>query len=45
MKDQVAMNETTAKAVAEATRVVIQAIAKVQSQGSEGQQGPKLGGP
>ena len=45
MKDQVAMNEAITKAVAEATRVAIQAIAEAQSQRSEGQQGPKLGGP
>ena len=45
MEDQVAMNKTIAKAVAEATRVTIQAIAEVQSQRSEGQQGPSLGGP
>ena len=37
MEDQVAMNEAIAKAVAEATRVAIQAIAEVQSQRSEGQ--------
>ena len=45
MEDQVAMNKAIAKAVAEATRVAIQAIAEVQSQRSEGQQGPKVGGP
>ena len=45
MEDQVAMNEAIAKAVAEATRVTIQAIAEVQSQRVEGQQGPKLGSP
>ena len=45
MEDQVAMNEVIAKAVAEATRVGIQAIAEVQSQRSKGQQGPKLTGP
>ena len=37
MEDQVAMNEAITKAVAEATRVVIQAFAEVQSQRSEGQ--------
>ena len=37
MEDQVAMNEAIAKAVAEATRVTIQAIAEVQSQRVEGQ--------
>ena len=36
------MNEAITKAVAEATGVTIQAIAEVQSQRSEGQQGPKL---
>ena len=45
MEDQVAMNEAITKAVAEATRVAIQAIAEVQSQRLEGQRGPKLGGP
>ena len=39
------MNKAITKAVAEATRVSIQAIAEVQSQRSEGQQGPKLGSP
>ena len=33
------------KAMAEATRVVIQAFTETQSQRPEGQQGPKLGGP
>ena len=33
------------KAVAEATRVAIQIFAEAQSQRSEGQWGPKLGGP
>ena len=37
MEYQVAMNEAIAKAVAEATRVTIQAIAEVQSQRAEGQ--------
>ena len=45
MEDQAAVNEAIAKAVAEATRVAIQAIAEVQSQRSEGQRGPNLGGP
>ena len=45
MEDQVAMNEVIAKAVAEVTRVTIQAITEVQSQRSEGQQGPNLAGP
>ena len=39
------MNKAITKAVAEATRVTIQAIAEVQSQRSEGQQGPNLGSP
>ena len=39
------INETIAKAVAEATRVAIQTFAEAQSQRSEGQRGPKLGGP
>ena len=37
MEDQVAMNEAIAKAVAEATRVAIQAFTEVQSQRSVGQ--------
>ena len=37
MEDQVALNKAITKAVAEATRVTIQAIAEVQSQRSEGQ--------
>ena len=45
MADQATMNEVITKAVEEARRVAIQAIAVVQSQRSEGQQGPKLGGP
>ena len=45
MEDQVAMNKVITKAMAEATRVAIQAIAEVQSQRLEGQRGPKLGGP
>ena len=45
MEGQVAMNEAITKAVAEATRVTIQAIAEVQSQRAEGQKGPKQGGP
>ena len=40
-----AMNDVIMKAVAEATRVTIQAITEVQSQRSEGQQGPKLSSP
>ena len=44
MKDQVLMNKAIAKAVAESTRVAIQTFAETQSQRSEGQQGPKLGG-
>ena len=45
MEDQIAMNEVIAKAVAEAVRVTIQTFSEVQSQRSEGQQRPKLGGP
>ena len=45
MEGEVAMNEAIAKAMAEATRVTIQAIAEVQSQRAEGQRGPKLGSP
>ena len=39
------MNEAIAKAVAEATRVMIQAFTETQSQRPESQWGPKLGGP
>ena len=45
MEGQIVMNEAIPKAVAEATRVTIQTFAEAQSQRSEGQQGPKLGGP
>ena len=44
MEDQVAMNEAIAKAVAEATWVAIQTLSEVQSQTSEDQRGPKVGG-
>ena len=44
MVDQAVINETIAKAVAEATRVAIQTMAGTQNQRSENQQGPKLGG-
>ena len=39
------MNKATAKAVAEATRVMIQAFAETQSQRPEGQWEPKLCAP
>ena len=45
MEDQSLMNEAIAKAVAEATMVMIQTIMQTQTQRSEGQQGPKLGSP
>ena len=45
MEDQSLMNEAIVKAIAEATRVAIQTIVETQSQRSEGQRGPKLGGP
>ena len=45
METQAVMNEAIAKAVAEATRVTIQAFAETQSLRPEGQWGPKLGGP
>ena len=45
MEDQSLMNEVIMKAVAVATRVMTQAIIETQTQRSEGQQGPKLGGP
>ena len=38
-------NEAIAKAVADATWVAIQTLSEVQSQRSEDQRGPKLGGP
>ena len=40
-----AMNEAIAKAVVEATQVMIQTLSEVQNQRSEDQRGPKLGGP
>ena len=39
-----AMNKAIAKAVAEATQVIIQTLSEVQNQRSEDQRGPKLGG-
>ena len=45
MEDQVLMNEAIAKAMAESMRVAIHVFAETQSQRSEGQCGPKLGGP
>ena len=45
MADQLVMNEAITKAVAEATRIMIQTIGETQTQRSEGQQGPKLGSP
>ena len=45
MENHVVMNEAIAKAVAEVTRVLIQAFAEMHSQRPEGQWGPKLGGP
>ena len=40
-----AMNESIAKAVVEATWVTIQTLSEVQNQRSEDQRGPKLGSP
>ena len=45
MEDQVAINEAVTKAVLEVSRVSIQTFSEVQSHRSEGQRGPKLGGP
>ena len=45
MAEQVLMSEAIMNAVAEATRIAIQAMAEMQAQRSESQQGPKLGGP
>ena len=45
MTDQAAMNEAIVKAVAEATRVVIQAMAETQAQRMPNTSGPKVGGP
>ena len=44
MADQ-AMSEAIAKAVAEATRLVIQTMAKMQIQRTASTPGPKLGSP
>ena len=38
------MSEAIVKAVAEVTRIAIQTMAETQTQRSESQQGPKLGG-
>ena len=45
MADQTVMSEAIAKAVAEATRIAIQTMAKMQTQRSESQWGHKLGSP
>ena len=45
MESQVVMNEAITKAMAEVTRVLIQAFTETQSQRPEDQWGPKLGGP
>ena len=45
MEGQMVMNEAIAKAMAEVTRITIETLTEAQSQRSEGQQGPKLGGP
>ena len=45
MAEQVEMSEEIVKAVAEATRIVIQTMAEIQSRTAENQQGPKLGSP
>ena len=45
MTDQSIMNEAITKAVAEATRVAIQAMAETQAQRMPNTSGPKVGGP
>ena len=45
MADQAAMNEAIAKAVAEATRVAIQAMAETQAERMPNTSGPKVGSP
>ena len=45
MAEQVEMSEVIIKAVAEATRIMIQTMVEMQSRISENQQGPKLGSP
>ena len=45
MADQAAMNKVIMKAVAEVTRVVIQAMAETQAQTIPNTSGPKVGGP
>ena len=45
MADQSIMNEAIMKAVAEVTRVAIQAIAETQAQRMPNTSGPKVGGP
>ena len=45
MADQVAMNEAIVKAMAEATRAVIQVMAETQAQRMPNTSGPKVGSP
>ena len=45
MADQAVMSEAIMKAVAEVTRIMIQTMVETQTQRSESQRGPKLGGP
>ena len=45
MAEQVITSEAVSKAVAEATRIVIQTMAEMQVQRSESHRGPKLGSP
>ena len=45
MADQVVMSKVIVKAVAEATRIVIQAMVKMQTQRTASTPRPKLGGP
>ena len=45
MADQSIMNEAIMKAMAEATRVAIQAMAETQAQRMPNTSGPKVGGP
>ena len=45
MADQVVMSEAIAKAVAEATRIMIQTMMEMQAQRTASTLGPKLGSP
>ena len=45
MAEQIKMSKVIAKAVAEATRIMIQTMAETQSRMGYSQQGPTIGGP